>query len=114
LSLELVVFLIKEVNLVRQLLDGSLILLMLVLQIQFLEVLCWSEHVMKPKNLLVTDIYLGHELLVELGLRTQFLLKLHDVLVVCLASFVSFSYLVCPLVLVCEHVFLHLLSRKGG
>jgi hypothetical protein len=69
---------------------------------------------MKPKNLLVTDIYLGHELLVELGLGTQFLLKLHDVLVVCLASFISFSYLVCPLVLVCEHVFLHLLSRKGG
>jgi hypothetical protein len=73
---------------------------------------------MEAQDLLVTNVDLCLQLLSELCLRLQSSLEIQNVLVISLASFVSFSNFVGPLVLILQDAFLHLEacvhSRSGA
>ena len=76
LPLELVVLTVQEVHLVLKFDNGSLVLLILVLQIQFLKVLGWSIQIMEAQNFIVSDLDLVGQFLGKLLFILQFQLEL--------------------------------------
>ena len=76
LPLELVVLAVQEVHLVLKFDNGSLVLLILVLKIQFLKVLGWSIQIMEAQNFIVSDLDLVGQFLGKLLFILQFQLEL--------------------------------------
>ena len=76
LPLELVVLTVQEVHLVLKFDNGSLVLLILVLQIQFLKVLGWSIQIMEAQNFIVSDLDRVGQFLGKLLFILQFQLEL--------------------------------------
>lgn len=114
LSFKLCILFVKKIYLVFKLLNCCFILFMLVFQIQLLKILCRSEHFMKTKDFLISDINLWLELLSKENFRLQLLLKLHNLIVINLASLISFADFICPLILVNKNCVLNLLTTHSS
>ena len=112
LPLKLIVLLVQEIDLVLKLLDSLLILLVLVVKIDLFQILNWLVEVMESQNFIVSHLDLLLEVSCELFLLSDLLLESSEHLVVLLASLISFTNLLGPLVLVCQHSFLNL--ESGG
>lgn len=100
LSLQSVVLFVEEIDLALQLLDSVLVLLLLVLDVQFFEVLSRLEQVVQAQDFIVSDLGFLSEFLVELLLGTQLVLKVVDHKLELVASLVRLPDFYSPLVLI--------------
>jgi len=85
---------------------------MLVLQVDLFEVLSWLVQVVESQNFIVSYFDFGGKVLSELLFRSKTMLKLLDGVVVSLASFISLSYFLRPLILINKDSVLDLKPAK--
>jgi len=85
---------------------------MLVLQVDLFEVLGWLVQVVESQNFIVSYFDFGGKVLSELLFRSKAMLKLLDGVVVSLASFISLSYFLRPLILINKDSVLDLKPAK--
>lgn len=108
LPLQFIIFPVQEIDLALQFVHALLILLILVLQVNLLKILHGRVQIMKPEDLLVTDLDLAFQLLNELLIGGKALLHLAHHLIQLLASVISLSHFLRPLRLLSEDVLLDL------
>ena len=114
LSLELVIFLVQEINLIRELLDSLFILLVLVMKVDFLQILNWLVEIVKPQNFIVSNLYFLGEFSRELLFILDLYLECPEHLMVLLTPLISFTNFLSPLVLINQDGLLHLNSSGNG
>ena len=114
LSLELVILLVEEINLILQFGDTLLILLILIFKVDFFQVLSWSIHIVKSKNLIIAHFQFLNQIFGVILLFYKFLLDFLKHLNVLFAPLIGFPNFRSPLVLVNENGLLNAMSLLRG
>lgn len=112
LPLQLIIFLVQEIDLVLKFLDSLFVLLVLVMEVDLFQILNWLVEVMESQNFIVSHLDLLLEISCEFFLLCDLLLESAEHLVILLTSLIGFTNLLRPLVLIGQDSLLNL--ESGG